>query len=312
MSSQKNYCIMNAPLSNLVSLVWFFPVFQNIASVTNLIKRQGEVLREVREADEVIFFLSSFTVSNTRAKSALSNVVSLGGLPASEMSSSFWTPLTLKAARSEAVQRMAERMEEILKQWRSYSWGLDVRPSTITTRRKMDKLNPAKKEGKISKYKVEKYFWEQIPTDASGWCRNGSTRSRTITEEDKWRVEKNPTNVQMEIPVLVGLLKSSILRSTSFQWLNTFWGVGVAVVEQPRHKAIMVAQGAGKFGLGTFFFLGLEGFWGQPQGPNFPSPKATVHLCTRHSSAQQHKSSSSIVTTIYFCYLTSSWEFPQA
>ena len=25
-----------------------------------------------------------------------------------------------------------------------------------------------------------------------------------------------------------------------------------------------------------FFFFGLEGFWGQPQGPNFPSPWATM------------------------------------
>ena len=27
---------------------------------------------------------------------------------------------------------------------------------------------------------------------------------------------------------------------------------------------------------GGFFFFGLEGSWGQPQGPNFPSPWATM------------------------------------
>ena len=26
----------------------------------------------------------------------------------------------------------------------------------------------------------------------------------------------------------------------------------------------------------TFSFSGLEGFWGQPEGPNFPSPRATM------------------------------------
>ena len=27
---------------------------------------------------------------------------------------------------------------------------------------------------------------------------------------------------------------------------------------------------------GTCLFLGLEGYWGQPHGPNFPSPRAIM------------------------------------
>ena len=52
----------------------------------------------------------------------------------------------------------------------------------------------------------------------------------------------------MEIPVLVGSLKSSIVSSTSFQLDKTFWGVVSAAVGQSRRKANMVAQGDGKFG----------------------------------------------------------------
>ena len=50
----------------------------------------------------------------------------------------------------------------------------------------------------------------------------------------------------MEIPVLVQSLKSSMLRSTSFQMDKTFWGMGSAAVEQTRRKAYMVAQGDGE------------------------------------------------------------------
>ena len=52
----------------------------------------------------------------------------------------------------------------------------------------------------------------------------------------------------MEIPVLLGTLKSRILSSTSFQMDKTFLGVVSADVEQSRHKANMVAQGDGEFG----------------------------------------------------------------
>ena len=55
-------------------------------------------------------------------------------------------------------------------------------------------------------------------------------------------------DVKMEIPVLVRSLKSRFLSSTSFQKGETFRGVVSAAVEQPRHKASMVAQGNGKFG----------------------------------------------------------------
>ena len=54
-------------------------------------------------------------------------------------------------------------------------------------------------------------------------------------------------DVKMEIPVPVRSLKSSILRSTSFQMGKTFWGAVSAVVEQSKRKANMVAQGDGKF-----------------------------------------------------------------
>ena len=53
----------------------------------------------------------------------------------------------------------------------------------------------------------------------------------------------------MEIPVLVGSLKSGILSSTSLQMDKTFWGEGISAVEQSRYQADMVAQGDGKFGL---------------------------------------------------------------
>ena len=59
---------------------------------------------------------------------------------------------------------------------------------------------------------------------------------------------QSAADVKMEIPVLVRLLKSSILSSTSFQMGKTSWGVVSAAVEQSRHKANMVAQGDGKFG----------------------------------------------------------------
>ena len=59
---------------------------------------------------------------------------------------------------------------------------------------------------------------------------------------------ESAADVQMEIPVLVRSLKSSILSSTSFQMGKTFWGVVGAAVEQFRRKANMIAQGDGKFG----------------------------------------------------------------
>ena len=49
----------------------------------------------------------------------------------------------------------------------------------------------------------------------------------------------------MEIPVLVGSLKLSILSSTSSQMDKTVWGVVSVAVEQPRRKANMAAQGDG-------------------------------------------------------------------
>ena len=52
----------------------------------------------------------------------------------------------------------------------------------------------------------------------------------------------------MEIPVLVGSLKLSILSSTSLQMDKTFWGVVSATVKQSRRKVNMDAQGDGKFG----------------------------------------------------------------
>ena len=51
----------------------------------------------------------------------------------------------------------------------------------------------------------------------------------------------------MEMPVLVRILKSSILSSTSFQKGKTFWGVVSAAVDQSRRKANMVIQRDGKF-----------------------------------------------------------------
>ena len=55
-------------------------------------------------------------------------------------------------------------------------------------------------------------------------------------------------DVKMEIPVLVRSLKSSILRSTSFQMGKIFWGEVSAAVEQSRRKANMVGLGVRKFG----------------------------------------------------------------
>ena len=49
-----------------------------------------------------------------------------------------------------------------------------------------------------------------------------------------WRSFKAAADVKMEIPVLVWLLKSSILNSTSFQMGKTFSGVVIAAVEQSR------------------------------------------------------------------------------
>ena len=73
------------------------------------------------------------------------------------------------------------------------------------------------------------------------------TRSRACEQKNQgshW----SPADVKMEIPVIILSLKSSIMRSTSFQMDKTFWGVGSAAVEQSRSKAIMAAQGDGKFG----------------------------------------------------------------
>ena len=71
----------------------------------------------------------------------------------------------------------------------------------------------------------------------SGWCLDGNTSSRTITD-GCWSAAD----------VLMRSLKSSILSSTSFQMGKTFWWVVSAAVEQSRGKANMVAQGDGKFG----------------------------------------------------------------
>ena len=60
--------------------------------------------------------------------------------------------------------------------------------------------------------------------------------------------EESAADVEMEIPVLVQSLKSSILSSTSFQLDKTVWGVVSAAVEQSRRKANLVTQGDGKFG----------------------------------------------------------------
>ena len=64
-------------------------------------------------------------------------------------------------------------------------------------------------------------------------------------------------HVRKEIPFLLLSLKSSILRSTSFQIDETYWGEVSAAVEQSWRKANTVwyldfmshfAQGDGKFG----------------------------------------------------------------
>ena len=52
---------------------------------------------------------------------------------------------------------------------------------------------------------------------------------------------KSTADVMMEIPVLVGLLKSSILISTSSQLDDTFQGVVIAAVDQSRCRVYMVA-----------------------------------------------------------------------
>ena len=54
--------------------------------------------------------------------------------------------------------------------------------------------------------------------------------------------------VKIEIPVLIGSQKSSILSSTSFQMGKTFWGVVSTAVEQSKRNANMVSQEDGKFG----------------------------------------------------------------
>ena len=33
------------------------------------------------------------------------------------------------------------------------------------------------------------------------------------------------------------------------------------------------------------YFFGLEGYWGQPQGPNLPSPEATMLVLRLHCSS---------------------------
>ena len=56
-------------------------------------------------------------------------------------------------------------------------------------------------------------------------------------------------DVKMEIPVLEWSLKSSTLKSTSFQKGKTFRGVVTIAVEQSRRKANMVAQRDGNSAL---------------------------------------------------------------
>ena len=54
--------------------------------------------------------------------------------------------------------------------------------------------------------------------------------------------------VKMEIPVLARSLMSSILSYISFQMIKLSGEWGSAAVGQSRPKAIMVAEGDGKFG----------------------------------------------------------------
>ena len=58
----------------------------------------------------------------------------------------------------------------------------------------------------------------------SGWCQDGNTSARTITE-------------------------LSILSSTSFQMGKTFWWVVSAAVEQSRRNVNVVAPVDGKYGI---------------------------------------------------------------
>ena len=66
----------------------------------------------------------------------------------------------------------------------------------------------------------------------SGWCQDGNTSSRTITEVK---------NLELNLPSVN----------------TTFWGVVNAVVEQSRRRANRIARGDGKFGP-----------WGWPQNPS--------------------------------------------
>ena len=54
-------------------------------------------------------------------------------------------------------------------------------------------------------------------------------------------IYKSEDIVKMEISALIRSLKSSILSSTSFQMDKSFWGVGIAAVEQSSRKANMIA-----------------------------------------------------------------------
>ena len=76
----------------------------------------------------------------------------------------------------------------------------------------------------------------------SGASKKGAWQLITFLHFKCVLVLLSRADVKMEIPVLVQSLKSSILHSTSFQFGESFWGVGSAAVEQSRRKAYMVAQ----------------------------------------------------------------------
>ena len=95
----------------------------------------------------------------------------------------------------------------------------------------------------------EEHYWTARQS-LRVWPISGPDLGQAFREfcVDKLLLELSVADVKMEIPVLVRSLKSSILSSTSFQMVETFWGVGSAAVGQSRRKANMVAQGDGKFG----------------------------------------------------------------
>ena len=75
---------------------------------------------------------------------------------------------------------------------------------------------------------------------------------------------------QIEMPVCMRSLMSSILSLTGSQWRKTIWGLA-------RGSSTLQGSGVGHaVPLRIFFVCVSLGFWGQPQGPNFPSPWATI------------------------------------